>query len=162
MDGNHGGIKLDSYYTNHMDKGLSYQDFVVDQLYNIGIVVITYSSTEYQKRKGESRNGVEIKFDDKLAITGNIYIETQEKSHSSNSEYVPSGIYRNDNSWLYTIGNYELILIFAKSHLQRVFENGKYPEIEIVHKTSKGFLLPLDSAKRIAIKCIEIQKDLFK
>lgn len=154
-------MKLNEYYTNQLEKGLTYQDFVCDHLYNVGIIVVPYTSVEYQKRKGESRNGIEIKFDDKMA-SGNIYIETQEKSKSSNKEYVPSGIYRNDNSWLYVIGNYELILIFGKRNLQILFESGRYQEIEISRGTSKGFLLPIAFAKeRVAIKYIEPQGQLF-
>jgi len=155
-----GGMKLDEYYTNQLEKGLTYQDFVADQLYNIGIVVVPYMSIEYQKCKGESRNGIEIKFDDKMS-SGNVYIETQEKTKPSNKDYVPSGIYRLDNTWLYVIGNYELILVFGKKNLQILYESGRYPEIEIARGTSKGFLLPIVFAKeRVAIKFIEIQPEL--
>jgi len=160
MVGKFGGMKLDEYYTNKLEQGLTYQDFVADQLYNIGLVVVPYMSTEYQKHKGESRNGIEIKFDDRIKDTGNVYIETQEKAKSTNKEYFPSGIYRNDNTWLYVIGNYDLILIFGKRNLQILFEGGKYQEIEIARGTSKGFLLPLVFAKeRVAIKYIEIQPE---
>ena len=154
-------MKLDECYTIKLEQGLTYQDFVVDQLYNIGIVVVPYMSTEYQKRKGESRNGIEIKFDDLIKTKGNVYIETQEKSKPINKDYFPSGIYRNDNTWLYVIGDYEQILIFGKRTLQILFEGNKYPEIENGRKTSKGFLLPLVFAKeRVAIKYIEIQPEL--
>jgi len=139
-----------------LDKGLAYQDFVIDQLYQIGIVVVTYTSREYQIHKGESRNGIEVKFDDGME-SGRLYIETQERSHQ-NKPYVPSGIYRNDNSWLYVIGNYKLIFLFAKKHLQMIFEGNKYPEIEIKRHTSKGFLLPQDYARdRLAIRVIEVE-----
>lgn len=159
--GKGGDLSVDEYYTNKLEQGLTYQDFVVDQLYNIGIVVVPYMSTEYQKRKGESRNGIEIKFDDLIKTKGNVYIETQEKSKATNKAYFPSGIYRNDNTWLYVIGNYELILIFGKKTLQILFESGRYTEIEIQRGTSKGFLLPIIFAKeRVAIKYIEIQPEL--
>ncbi len=160
INGMFGGMKLDEYYTNKLEQGLTYQDFVADQLYNVGIVVVPYMSTKYQKHKGESRNGIEIKFDDGMK-SGNVYIETQEKSNPSNRNFIPSGIYRDDNSWLYVIGNYELILIFGKRNLQILFEGGRYQEIEIKRATSKGFLLPISFAKeRVAIKFIEVQPEL--
>ena len=157
VNGIHGEMKP-NYYKDMFDKGLEYQDFVTEQLYQIGIVAITYASKKYQFHKGESLNGIEIKFDDGMA-SGNLYIETQERIYAD-KPYIPSGIYRSDNSWLYVIGNYDIIYIFSKKQLQMVFENNKYPEIEIDKQTSKGFLLPQSYAKdRLAIRVIEIDKN---
>jgi len=151
------GEMKSKYYDEHLEIGLKYQDFAIEQLYNIGIVVNPYTSQENQRLIGEGKNGIEIKFDGRME-TGNVYIETQEKSDVSRLSYYPSGIYRNDNTWLYVIGNYNLILIFGKKTLQILFESGRYPEIEISNMTSKGFLLPISFAKeRVAVKFIEIE-----
>ena len=112
---------MNEYYKQQLARGVFYQDFVVEQLYRIGLPIINYSSKEYQLKIGENKAGVEIKFDDKYKITGNIYIETAEKSDEKNKEYVKSGIYRNDNTWLYIIGDFTTIFIFSKKHLHIMY-----------------------------------------
>ena len=96
-----------TYYNKQLEKALEFQDFVADKLYNIGISLNCYSSRKYQYEKGESRSGIEIKFDDQRKKTGNLYIEYAEKSNPNNKNYVPSGIERKDNTWLYVIGDYD-------------------------------------------------------
>ena len=138
-------------YRESMKKGLEYQDFVSDRLLrNFGIVVGTYTSKKYQQERGESASGIEIKFDDKLATTGNIYIETAEKSDPENEEYYPSGIYRKDSTWLYLIGNYEEAFLFSKEQLQIIQMRrdlwGKRGIKYVETKTSQGFLYPIVEA----------------
>ena len=89
----------DTYYKEKFEQGTDYQDFVIKELYNQGIILISYTSKKSQY-EGENMSGFEIKNDNKFRETGNLYIELAEKSHPSNPQYVPSGIYRNDNSWL--------------------------------------------------------------
>ena len=151
-----GKSNLNEYYKQQLAKGIFYQDFVVEQLYRIGLPIINYSSKEYQYLIGENKAGIEIKFDDKYKITGNIYIETAEKSDKKNKEYVKSGIYRSDNTWLYVIGDFTTIFIFSKKHLQLLDQlNKKLQRVET--KTSRGILLPVDKIKNMfAIKIIEV------
>ena len=74
--------KMTDYYSECLQKGLRYQDFVTDILINnLGISLSNYSSKRYQETKGENRQGFEIKFDDKFKDTGNIYIEVKEKAN---------------------------------------------------------------------------------
>lgn len=94
--------------------------------------------------------GIEIKFDDKMDKTGNIYIETAEKSNPKNPRYVDSGIYRIDNSWLYLTGNYSSIFIFGKQHLKLMSEKGNFRTVQT--DTSKGFLVPISDAKKYCLK----------
>ena len=102
---------------------------------------------------GENKCGFEIKFDDKTKETGNVYIEVSEKSNPANPEYIASGIYRNDNTWLYIIGNYEKIFIFPKSYLRMLHSKGKFKEVQT--PTSKGFLIPAKQAEELySIKTI--------
>jgi len=150
-------------YKKCLKKGLEFQDFVTDVLINeIGISLSTYGSQKYQYTKGENKQGFEIKFDDKYNETGNIYIEIAEKSDPANTEYVKSGIYRNDNTWLYLIGNYDEIYIFGKSTLILMhgqIKNGQPRYKEITIATSKGFLVPKDKAEELCLKKINFLKE---
>lgn len=142
-------------YKEMLEKGLTYQDFVVEQLYNIGLPIISYSSKKYQHMIGENKCGFEIKFDDRMKTTGNIYIEIAEKSNASNREYFPSGIYRNDNTWLYIIGNYEVVYLFSKKHLRMIYEDKNRLDIfrRVQTQTSQGFLVPMKYAEeKLAVK----------
>ena len=93
------------YYVKKLEEGLEFQDVATTALYQRGIVVVAYSSRRWQNERGENMLGAEIKRDGKFRQTGNLYIETAEKSHPDNPAYVPSGIMRSDNSWLYVIGD---------------------------------------------------------
>ena len=142
-------------YKEMLQKGLEYQDFVTDVLINeLGIALSSYGSTKYQYTKGENKQGFEIKFDDKYKDTGNIYIEIAEKSNAVNLNFVNSGIFRNDNTWLYLIGNYNEIFIFSKNHLKLMYESKKYKEVETA--TSKGILINKINAEKYCIKKIVI------
>ena len=143
-------MNYDSYYKDKLEQGLEYQDFVADVLYEIGLPIFNYNSKKYQIAKGENKLGIEIKFDNMFSNTGNFWIEVQEKSNPNNTHYVDSGIFRHDNTWLYVIGNYEVIYIFAKKHLQEF--SRKSIIIENSTKTSRGFLLNKTDADRLSIK----------
>jgi len=148
---------MNEYYKNCLQKGLEYQDFVCNILIDeLGISITSYSSIKYQNISGENRQGIEIKFDDKYNETGNIYIETSEKTNANNLNFVKSGIYRNDNTWLYLIGNYDEIFIFSKKYLKFLNNTNKYRYVEI--PTSKGFLLPKKDAEKYCIYKIDIKK----
>jgi hypothetical protein len=142
------------YRKNKMEAGFVYQDFIVDLCWQtIGLAICQYVSKAYQFNVGESRTGVEIKHDMKYAETGNLYIETAEKARPRAGDYVPSGIYREDNTWLYIIGDYDTVFIFSKVLLRALHKGNRYREVEINLKTSKGYLLPDDHAKKYS-SCI--------
>mgnify|MGYP000515657790 CR=1 FL=1 len=143
-------------YKNMLQKGLEFQDFVTDILIKeIGISLSSYSSIKYQYSKGENKQGFEIKFDDKYKNTGNIYIEISEKSNENNINYISSGIYRNDNTWLYIIGNYEEIFIFSKKHLILMHESKRHKEV--ITNTSNGFLIKKEDAEKYCTKKITLK-----
>ena len=142
-------------YKLMLEKGLQFQDFITDILIKeLGISLSTYSSQKYQNLKGENKQGFEIKFDDKYKDTGNVYIEVAEKSNPLNENFISSGIYRNDNTWLYLIGDYKEIFIFSKKHLKLMYESKKYNEVII--STSKGMLIKKEDAEKYCIKKITI------
>jgi len=140
-----------NYYQVKLQEGLEFQDFVTRELYQRGIVVIGYSSRKYQNNEGENMLGAEIKRDGKFRETGNLYIEVAEKSHPDKPSYTKSGIHREDNSWLFVIGDEKTIWIFSTKYL-RMLEDRYRP---VQKPTSKGFLLPLNEADKYCIRKIE-------
>ena len=141
-------------YKQKLEQGLHYQDFVIEKLYDRGLPIISYASKEYQNMIGENKAGIEIKNDTKFSITGNFYVEIAEKSNANNLNYIASGIFRNDNTWLYVIGNKEWIYVFAKNQLILLYNAKIYKEV--ITSTSQGFLLPIkDAREKWAIKIIE-------
>jgi hypothetical protein len=141
----------EKYRAVKIENGKVYQDFVVDACWNLlGLAVVQYSSLLYQQTVGESKTGAEIKHDEQFARTANLWIEIEEKARPRPGPYVPSGIYRSDNTWLYIIGNYDHVFIFQKTLLQMLHRSGKWRLIENNTKTSRGFLLTESDANKWA------------
>lgn len=130
-----------------LDAGQEYQDYIAAHLTkHYGIAITTFSSKKYQYSHGETLQGFEIKHDMKLNKTGNVYIETDEKSNPKNPYFIRSGIYRLDNSIFYSIGDYVENFVFAKKHLISLHERGKHRAVTTA--TSKGFLLSRSDADK--------------
>ena len=132
------------------EAGMLYQDLVVDAFdKELRIPIQTYDSQYRQYAIGESRQGIEVKFDMRFVETGNLYVETAEKREPRHGQYHPSGIYRRDNSWLYVIGDERFIFVFTRCELLRLHQAGeggrRFKHVET--DTSKGFLLPESSAR---------------
>jgi hypothetical protein len=155
-EGSASGAEAKQYATS-LEKGLEYEDFAFDLLRQHGLTVTRFVSRKWQLR-GECSAGIEVKFDDRLADTGNVYIETGEKSRPDPTrDYWPSGIYRDDNTWLYAIGNYQVLYVFGKQHLRSIEQ--KIPADSKRRKqipTSKGFVLTAKEAERNAEKVIDL------
>lgn len=149
-------MSYDEYRKAKIESGLLYQDFVIDALSSLlGLHVQQYASRTYQLTVGETRQGVEIKHDEKYASTGNLWIEMAEKARPRAGDYVPSGIHRNDNAWLYVIGDYNTIFVFARTMLIELANSGRYRRIENRTRTSEGFLLPSAHAQRWAAMVLQ-------
>ena len=140
-------------YRSRLSIGQKFQDFCAVQIMNnLHIPLVNLQSKEFQFEIGENLQGFEIKYDQKFGNTHNLYIETEHRVYPE-EEYYKGGILRNDNSWLYCIGNYDVIYIFSKKSLVHLYQSGCYPVIENNLMTSKGFLLPKhDADKYAAIK----------
>ena len=69
-------------------------------------------------------------------------------------------IYRDDNSWLFVIGNYQRFFVLAASWLRlmdRASDNSGAPRYRHVeHPTSRGFLLPGEAAERYAAMVVDV------
>jgi len=140
------------YYNDKLQQGLEFQDVVTKALYQRGIVVIGYASRRFQNEEGENMLGAEIKRDGLFRETGNLYIETAEKSHPDKPLYIASGIYRQDNSWLYVIGDEKTLYIFSVKYL-RLLES-RYPKKE--KPTSRGFIMPIAEAEKYCIRKLDL------
>jgi hypothetical protein len=151
-----------SVHTDTLSVGAQFQDFIMDQsIKKLGLALSIYQSKKYQYTYGESRQGFEIKYDARSTgdctyydntATGNVGIEVAEKTHKQNYEWVPSGIYRNDNTWMYVVGNYHQAWFFSKKILKMLHESNRYRTCNTL-PTIQTMLLPLEDAdKYCAIK----------
>jgi hypothetical protein len=119
-------------------------------LSELGIAFTNFQSRKFQFGSGENKQGIEIKFDSNVTHTGNISIEIAEKTNKNNIDYIPSGILRSDNSWLYIQGNYMMFWIFSKRILKLLHRSGRYKEHELA--TIKKFYLPIFDADKYCAK----------
>ena len=139
------------------EEGLEFQDFVADLLAKeLGITLTSYSSKRYQTDKGENRQGFEIKLDKRLSDTGNVSIEVAEKSTAQQSRWTPSGIMRNDNSWIYVQGNMDIVFVFGKKVLVEGFKNKYADKVWEPKSTIRTFLMPVPVARLWALKVFEL------
>lgn len=161
MGGNNTAIsypKENSGYDNSLEKGNMFEDFVCIELAKNNIILQNINSKKFQYETGENLQGFEIKYDARCTgcnntmATNQLSIEIAEKSKADNIYFVPSGIYRSDNSWLYIQGNYHQFWIFSKSILILLHKTNRYKEHEL--PTVRKFYLPLLDADRYCAKKI--------
>ena len=134
------------------EQSKEFQDFLVDLLWEqLGIALCCYSSRKWQYKTGESRNGIEVKFDGRLFETGNLYIEYAEKATLRPGDFAKAGVNRHDNAWLYVIGNYQEVYVFSKKLLADLKGSGTYQHVAAHTGTSQGYLLPRPDAEKHAI-----------
>lgn len=145
----------EDYRREQIEQAKVFQDFVCDCFLNIlKIPISAYSSRVYQQEVGESASGIEIKNDRNFARTRNLYIEISEKARPRPGAYADSGIMRNDNTWLYVIGDFNTLFVFAKRLLIGLHRTRRYRVVENGTKTSIGFLLPERDAVKYAAQIL--------
>ena len=137
------------YYKNKLEEGLEFQDFVTQRMYLNGWILVGYSSKRFQIKCGENIMGAEIKNDQNFRNTGNLYIETSEKAHPDNANFISSGVFREDNSVLFVIGDTKTFWIFSTKFLRQLAECGRYRKVNT--PTSKAFLLPITDADKYSV-----------
>lgn len=141
------------YYGECFEAGLQYQDYVVDAFLKFFRMPLPlYQSKFYQREKGESACGVEIKYDRCFASTRHLWIELAEKTSPEQESYRPSGV--NCDAWLYIIGDYEAIFLFGTKTLRTIAV--RYSQIENNRGTSLGYLLPEAHARHYALRALDI------
>lgn len=133
------------------ERGKEYQDWIMLAVLPYGLVIQCYSSREYQLEHGESANGYEIKFDDQMESTGNVFLEYEEKRNPNNPNWIKSGFMRDDSDH-YLIGNYSEAFLFSTKMLRWMYAGGMANDfffktaIESKTKTSRGALMRLHIA----------------
>ena len=129
--------------------GNEFQDLVCTELGKRGIVFSNFVSKKYQLTVGENIQGFEIKLDNRFPDTRQLSIEIAEKSARDRPNWTPSGIYKQDNTWLYIQGCSSGFYIFAKSLLLLLHKDKKKNYKEYEHNgTIKKFHLPLSDADK--------------
>lgn len=134
-------------YQDKLRQGEEYQDFICYVLMKEhGLPVGCCSSKKWQLQLGETIVGrVEIKYDSRMMQTGNVSIEIAE---NVNGKWIPSGILRNDSSFLYCQGCYEKAFMFSKRTLREYLNNEK-PKIYEAGNSVRKFHLTMDQAKQL-------------
>lgn len=141
----------DCIHKDPLQMGAEFLDFVMEILQKRGVVLQAYTSKKNQYAIGESLQGWEVKLDNRFIETGRLSIEVAEKSKAENPDWIKSGIYRRDNTWIYIQGNYNRFYWFQKSILIGLHKSGKYEEAES-YGTIKKFYLPISDADKYGIK----------
>ena len=146
-----------SIHENSLETGLQFQDFITEKFPQImGFNISVFQSKKYQMEKGESVQGVEIKYDArstgdctyyKNKATNNVGIEVFEKTSKNRKAWVKSGILRDDNTWLYVVGNYHQAWLFSKKRLVELYKDGRYNVVQTL-PTIKTMLMPIKQADR--------------
>lgn len=135
------------YYEEKLKTGAEYEKHIAKVLNEkLGITLDFFVGKEEQL-KGETKQGIEIKHDERMKETGNLYIEYSEKSHPNLPGYYPSGISRDDNTWLYIIGDYNNVYLFGKNQLKLLADEFKHVQTP----TSEGFLIPVTRADNLCL-----------
>ncbi len=137
----------DEYYIENLKKSHAFEVFIDSLFKNRGIDIGLFYSPDLQYR-GESDKGIEIKFDEMSKKTGNYYIEYKERINP-NSDWVDSGILKNDNTKYWLCGTENKYRIFEKQRLLEIYHKLKRKEKvdgailveEGTRKTSKGVVI---------------------
>ena len=147
---------MKEYYKEMLKEGLAYQQFV-EKFINSQLVPL---NKQAQNDIGENLFGMEVKYDRKYKETGNLYIETHEKTNENNEWFVKSGILKEDNSWLWAQGDYEELYIFLKEDLLQAHYSDVYRKV--TKTTSQGFLIPKRKAQQLVKRYFNmVQPNLF-
>lgn len=141
--------KKTTYFIQQLKDSHAFEVYIDWLFRKQGIDIGLYYGKEQQYHMGETAAGIEIKYDKRSAETGNYYIEYQERMHSG-SQWVESGILKQDDTKFYLLGTIDKFVIFERSWLMgyynRLVKNGEHLSdamlvCEKAHNTSKGFIL---------------------
>ena len=118
-----------------------------------GFNVEFYESAEDQLTKGEGPSGLEVKFDRKSRETHRYYIEFAQCSRSLGWRWVPSGLFKEEPTWLWAVGTQELFYVIHRATLSELYFEGVY-DIRKCEKDNdthtRGYCLPMRDMDRKA------------
>jgi hypothetical protein len=130
------------YYAQQRARGEAFEGYIAGRLVAEGHVVTRHAGRLAQIGRGDlCVDGVdlEVKLDERLAETGNLYIETAEKRARDHARWIPSGVRSVSSARWYGIGNYRDWFVFERVDL--FLEASRHAGLTITRGTSQGFLL---------------------
>jgi len=130
----------------------------INKQYNVGDGVI-----HINRKKTDP---IEIKLDRRFTKnketgkkgTNQLAIEVAEKRKSTNENWIPSGILKKDKVIWYIQGNYDIIFIFKKKDLIKLYEEYYKNHCHESHGTIRKFYLSSFDAREIAYGIINLSK----
>ncbi len=139
---------MNERYERDLRRGQEFQDHVVELFAReLFIPLSCFSHPKKQDEMGENLQGIEIKFDDRLRETGNLFIEYRERSGPT-SEWHDSGILGRPHVWGFAIGDYQRVFFFSVRLLVNLKNTGKYKDVS--GSTARGYILPQADAEKYA------------
>ena len=143
---------MSDYYADQLAAGDAYERYVLEQLNREGIQVARLGTQADQFALGDALiagQPVEIKFDNRFAETGRLFIEIAEKRRAEQRDWHPSGIFAQSSAKWYGVGDYDWWFVFRRSALRAVAVTQRV--ITIGRQTSRGFLMAADLRKRLCV-----------
>lgn len=150
--------KKTDYFKRMLQAGHEFEVWVCQEFAKYGIDLGIFMD-EAGQYSGENEFGLEIKHDMRLAETGNIYIEYQERLRAD-LPWTESGILKNDNTRYWIIGSVQEYYIFRKEDLCSLYYKllnnpkgirGCWFVEEKKNGTSKGFIMSRARAQELCI-----------
>jgi hypothetical protein len=145
------------YYRDQRDEAEQFEIFIQQKLLEglykefPGFNIARFTSQATQLAHGDLRMSagcaseswdIEIKNDKQMVDTRRLYIETQEKSHPRNPDFIDSGIFASSSADLYGIGDECEFYLFDREALKDIAPPpDKWMTID--RGTSRGFLLEI-------------------
>jgi len=129
-------------YKYQLKEGKEFEKYVKKQLIEKRKLYLDIIEDKVEQYTiGETMQGYEIKYDKLYKRWGNLYIEIKEKTNPQNYEYVLSGIFRDDNTHTWIIGDYTEVYMFKKNVLIDIYNKKEYFGDIKITETSHGILL---------------------
>jgi len=142
----------------------TFEEKVYDYFNDIlNISLSHYVSKDGQYKRGENRQGVEIKNDQLFRKTGNLYIAT--KRVYRYTEY-PSGIFRKTltKQLFYVIGDEQTFWVISTKHLQEYVAINNVNCVDgfktLAGGVEQGFLLPINKADLMSVAKYDTQQKM--
>lgn len=163
-----GDRQRSQYYIDNLTLSHRFEVFIERQLEQRGIDLGLYYDREEQYNHGENALGIEIKRDIKSRETGNLYIEYAERLNAY-GDWVASGIFKDDNTNYFLIGDIDGFWILEKRELEDLYNlidrnGGKLRNgcrmVRAARGTSLGFIIPKNVADNMSLSLDQLVAEI--
>lgn len=144
-------MAMTQLYKDNFAAGQVYEQFVVDRWLQFFTEPLHMHEGKLAQLQGENREGVEIKLDRLHHRYGNLYIETKEKSNPDNPDMVKSGIWRDDNTQWFLIGDTHEAFVFDVMVLRKCQMDSPHWLVWRQTSTSEGWTMPKKYVSQYAV-----------